>query len=1450
MAKRVTLTNQGLSLLASSSEATGQYYWLGYYAMAYVPNLWKNETVDLPVDECGKVNEGSLGSVNIRESDTDQVTPNMTRLTKYGDMIYNVWQGDLNGTGFLHCSSDGSAGGDLFGLTMYNTNIKKHYRYVLDNNGNNTLVGWVEDPSYSDGTMLGKHVFKGTDGYVSSTMPIPAPLYYLGDVTGKISVDSFFDDLPTFEQTSGPAGNGADLYPVITVQLKSTGFPELDVPRVSADYRGYTDSQGNVGTWNYGGTPATPYTSTGGTYFDTLEIPYPVDPSNGFDETSWFAADQTFNINGGTVTAGIFGEEFWKLHTISNYNRFHAPVDSIGHVLNSDLSNRNMAKTTKLFPISNYKVINTDSGYNANSEAVEVATAIKLNIDVDITPRTLVQGFDENCAFDDKNNIEFFEKYNNPLNPTDALDSFGNNIYNSTHTSFKFNRIGVYAVPLRKAPYVIQDNGFSTDPSGQNIELEFQINPDEEPILYAVVDWDNTIYMSDTGDGLNQFRAEFDVNLQSPDGVNDTALVRDATIFYNLYEDDALRWYQNQLIANASTQNAITEIGLEVASIKNKSGDSGCCPTPDLSGKYAPLDHTHDFLRNLKDSNNKLENGLKGIATAPEGSEIAGEVYNLGLEAVALGKGTSAAGDQSFAVGLDNYITSNSWQSSILNGQNNAIVDSARQSTIINGQGNSITGLSFRSLIGTSGFNRITDGVESAILVANGSLIEASVGNTIENSIIVAGSTNELEGQLRASVILAGTSNSIHDVNEAMIGSGENNYIYGNSVRSFIGSGGGNRIFNVSAYSSITSGSNNTINGSAYSFIGAGINNDILNSTAYAFIGTGDSNIIDHGSSYGSIISGRNNRVDGSAFSIVGAGEQNYIDLATHSSILSGLSNYINSATKSMIGSGENNQILGGGSAFSFIGSGKDGMIDDSTYSFIGAGLEIVINGASQYSAVVSGSGNNLTAATYGFIGAGITNNISDSTHTFIGSGFTNIIRGSSEVGSNGYASSIVSGANNILINAFSFIGAGADNFSIASYSSITSGQNNYLSVEGTFSHIGSGGDNSLASTYGAISSGKNNYIGSDSAFSFIGAGVNNYIGAISLYSEVEVSRIAGIGIGCEYSVISGGDSNAIHEEIKYATILGGRDAWATNHGEVAHSAGAIRNGSGDIEAYNKHNFLMLRGKTTNDKSSTILTLTGNSGDNIVMHRGEGFAGTLTVVGYMKNAEVNTSDGSNVDTIYHEIHSISGVFAKDVGTANDMPVTPLTYNEYESGNEPPQQNESFIELDNVTITGSGTLVTVVKTAHGLSTTDLVYVTGVDYPSFNGRFRITVLDVNTFTYTTNNNVEVSNPTGGTVYKVGPSSYTPIDHLPSIVDTVIDYRYTRKPTHSCFGSTSGSDEIGVFRGYPVITFGSNDQGTENELILTIDSSDLYNLEIIDQSTDVFWTATFDLTWIIVK
>ena len=58
--------------MASSSKATGQHWWLGWYALAYVPD-------------------------ELQEEEGEKLKPTMTKLTEDGDIIYNIFQGDMNG---------------------------------------------------------------------------------------------------------------------------------------------------------------------------------------------------------------------------------------------------------------------------------------------------------------------------------------------------------------------------------------------------------------------------------------------------------------------------------------------------------------------------------------------------------------------------------------------------------------------------------------------------------------------------------------------------------------------------------------------------------------------------------------------------------------------------------------------------------------------------------------------------------------------------------------------------------------------------------------------------------------------------------------------------------------------------------------------------------------------------------------------------------------------------------------------------------------------------------------------------------------------------------------------------------------------------------------------------------------------------------------------------------
>ena len=918
MAKRTVITNKGLELLASSSEATGQYWWIGYYGLAYVPNFWKESPIEMPdTVDCDNVN----GTPDITdETEPDVVVASMTHLTKKGDMIYNIFQGDLVGTGYYNCISDGSAGGDLFGLTMYNANIKKHYRYVLDKYGNNTLVTWVDDPTDTDGLMLGKNVYLGTDGFVSSEIPIPAPLYYMGN-TGNSSVDNFF---PDFENE---VISGANIYPFVeAIPMKPAGATDINVPKVSVDYREYLDSQGN--NWassadNYSTAADDPtYQSQGSQYFDYMEIPADVD--SGFDTTSWYAADITYKLPEYSESEeATICKEFWRMLSISNYNLFHAPVGSVGHVLSSDLLNRNMAKVTKFFPISNYKVINTEAGTSSTGEEVEVATAISVSLDIDLAPRVKAEGFDETCDFDEDSNLSFFDKYSNPDNPLlpyadnedDILDQFGKNILSTTHTSFKFNRIGLYAVPLRKCPFIKDES----DPTGKNVILQFEINPDMEPILYAVVDWDNTVSLDDTGNGIHQFRAEINLKMESPAGnLTPTELVRDSVIYYNMYEDDSLAWYQNQLVATASTQNSITEIGLEVANIKNKGGEGDCCPPPDLSKKYAAISHSHLGVTHISDGiasgtirgfSTKKENQIISITTDAftdnEATET-GVQYRLGSNSSVLGGSNNYihASDSSFLSGLSSYIY-NSDKSAITAGHNNMVGDQVS-----------------KSLIGAGYVNRMAS-AESSIIGAGESnrVIPASGGYIVEESGIVTGKLNTL---------ISGSRN--------LIGAGNNNQIKLN----------GAALNTISVNSIIGAGDLNKIYGGQESFIGSGYGNTIQD-----FV---------EGQNYGvnSIVGGSRNYVRHGKNSIIGGGQLNTIHESTTSFIGGGSENYIyNLSTNSSILNGDSNVIKGGDNA---IAMGKESSAVHPSQLVHSSGKINVIGDSQRTRLVFSGSTPSITS--------------------------------------------------------------------------------------------------------------------------------------------------------------------------------------------------------------------------------------------------------------------------------------------------------------------------------------------------------------------------------------------------------------------------------------------------------------------------------------------------------
>lgn len=752
---RQIITNKGLELLASSSSFEGQNYWLGYYTVAYVPNFWKEPTADIDIvaNTQGEIIGGNSigadpleGPLAITVTDRDVLNTNMTRLTKFGDIIWNVFQGDLTGNGFADGLSDKSAAGDLFGLTMYSANIKKHYRYVIDEHGNNNLLGWKIDPS-NPKLMVEANRYYGTDGFVGSAMPIPAPLYYFGDVSKDNNPGPFDTSLYLNDFLNN---TGSDFYPSITVEV-SPGSVQYDIPKISSDYRGYLA---------YDNLPTS--LNLANAYFNEY-TPVNLNPlaSDVFgDSKAWYDAKSTENTT--TSLVNEYLNKFYMLLSVSNYNRYHSPVSQDGTILNSDLKNRNMAKVSKLFPIFDYSVINSQRGLSSNGEQREVATGLTLSIDLNLKPLAKTSGYIDG-NYNENSDLTLQDRYNNPNN-TDTL-------FNKTTTSFKFNRIGIFAIPLRKAPNI-------KDPftKGTDLRFEVEIDPDAEPVLFAVVDWDNAVTLSDSGDGPYQFKAQINVNLESPDGVNETPLVRDTAVFFNLYNDSSINWYKNQLLANASTQHAVMELQQQVNSIRERNTREF---TPVQQIVQSSQTSTTGLI-NLLDSNNKASGGLKGINTYAE-STILPEtfaLYELGLNSITLGNGTATEHDNSFVTGLNNHAFGIGSSSSIIGGNNNLIDRDGSSSSIIGGNNNLIKDTVINGTIIGSDTSKIFSAVTNSIILGGNNNI---IWDPANNSGILSAELSEIFGSLN-SVIVGGLKNKINSNRSVILGGEELYTSFNNQV--------------------------------------------------------------------------------------------------------------------------------------------------------------------------------------------------------------------------------------------------------------------------------------------------------------------------------------------------------------------------------------------------------------------------------------------------------------------------------------------------------------------------------------------------------------------------------------------------------------------------------------------------------------------------------------------
>ena len=552
MAAKTQITNKGLELMASSSKETGQHWWLGWYALAYVPD-------------------------ELQEEEGEKLSPAMTKLTKDGDIIYNIFQGDMNGDGYQTTKAS-----SRFKSVNYDSNIKKNYRYVLDEEGRNNLVTFVDGKHGLKGACVykGVQVLPSRDNneieHETSKIPLPAPLLYTGVLAAGEGWST--DSMEIF------LGSGSDsidkFYPVDEVKVEGT---TRNVPRVSTDFRNYEGYKNGLKK-----------IESGNDYDNALGG----EDVEGVDFDGWFPAVNTYTQDNETDMGEDYNQyckEYWKVLSISNFNKYCAPVNASGLVYDENTGCRNMAKATKYFPISDYSVTSTEK-----TEDNEYATGIKLHVELKLNGNAEDGAYFKEVETGTEGNVA-------TLNPNPSTEDQA--LFNTQKVSFKFNRIGIYAVPMRQY-------GCSNDSS--EMTAQFQINTEAEPVLFAVCEWDSPVTVSDSGEGLSEFQSDVLIDLSA--SVDDSSVIRESAVFYNLYEDDAIDWYKNQLVANASIAEALVNMQIEMGYLRNqKNAKQGCCPKQEA---IQQKDKAVAGLRNLVDARDYNSNSVRNRLAQEEGKTI------------------------------------------------------------------------------------------------------------------------------------------------------------------------------------------------------------------------------------------------------------------------------------------------------------------------------------------------------------------------------------------------------------------------------------------------------------------------------------------------------------------------------------------------------------------------------------------------------------------------------------------------------------------------------------------------------------------------------------------------------------------------------------------------------------------------------------------------------------
>ena len=532
---KIELTKQGKEILTENKFNGGEVYWLGYYGLAYVP-------------------------------DSSRFSPDSTALIgngEVGDYIYNIWQGDIIGSGYAIDS--------ISKVTLYDHNLLANYRYSYDTvAGCNRLVAWSTDgktgePGSVDGERVsnirtGYHVYRGVtlnqegnglDLEGTEVLPVPAPLFYLG------GGNTYGNPL---DQEGLTAEMGAD-------------WPMTDgvYPKVTPDMRLY---DGELG-WD----------STSERFTD---VPDP--------------ADDPFGVIGSINTRARGNvkleclDQYAKFLSVSNFNKSHGKVSSEGYGVNDQESCHNMSRVTKLFPIASYHVTKSGEPETVDGNVTErgSASAIKYHIDINLSPANqAVQA----C----KDMLEYQSPDTNDADKDVYESEVGN--------SFKFNRIGIYAVQATIRHFYAEGDA-PGDCRATHYQVE--ISPDANPVLVAVARVEEVCMSENNSFGQNRYEMDFILNIAE---ASETSLCTDVNVYYNLVENEAITWYQNQLIASAGLSEAVTSLQIDMAYMMNRAGItcSECSFSDDITNN-----DTKYGLKNLVDEyrNDGSVRGLKSRETS------------------------------------------------------------------------------------------------------------------------------------------------------------------------------------------------------------------------------------------------------------------------------------------------------------------------------------------------------------------------------------------------------------------------------------------------------------------------------------------------------------------------------------------------------------------------------------------------------------------------------------------------------------------------------------------------------------------------------------------------------------------------------------------------------------------------------------------------------------------